>query len=117
MTASIPFEFRVGGQVMAPGTYQVDSLSTQSGAPIFRLLEVQSHRSRAIMPQGRVDPQAGWRAEGNPKLLFACTSGSCTLTQLWSGAESYAYQFASPKLGKGEDASLRVIPMQAGKGE
>jgi len=62
MTAQIPFEFRAGNQVMAPGTYQVESLSTQSGAPIFRLLEVQSHRSRVIVPQAKADPQQGWKA-------------------------------------------------------
>ena len=102
---------------MAPGTYQVDNLSPQSGTPIFRLLEVRSHRSRVIVPQAKADPQQGWKAEGNAKLVFACVSGSCALAQLWSGAESYAYQFASPKLGKGEDAYLRVIPMQRDKAE
>jgi len=78
MTAQIPFEFRAGNQVMAPGTYQVDNLNTQTGIPIYRLLDVNSHRSIALLAQARVDPEKGWAA-GNPKLLFACTSGSCVL--------------------------------------
>src|ERR1035441_5566077 len=49
MTASIPFEFRAGNQVMAPGTYQVDRLAAQTGVPIYRLLGVDSHRSIALL--------------------------------------------------------------------
>ena len=116
MTASIPFEFRAGNQVMAPGTYQVDRLAAQSGIPIYRLLGVDSHRSIALLAQARVDPEKGWAA-GNPKLLFACASGSCALAQLWGGAGTDAYKFALPKLGKDEDIHLTVIPMQRDKGE
>jgi hypothetical protein len=116
MTASIPFEFRAGKQVMAPGTYQIDSLSMQSGAPVYRLLEVQSHRSITVVAQARVDPRKG-STEGKPTLLFACISGSCALDQLWSGSASYAYKFGGPKLGKDETAVLREIPLQPGKGE
>ena len=116
LTAQIPFEFRVGNRVMTPGTYQIDSLRAVTNTPVFRLWNVDSGGSIALLPQAPVEPQKGWE-EGNPKLLFACTSGHCALAQLWSGAESYAYQFANPKLGNGEDAYLRVIPMQAGKGE
>jgi len=117
MTAQIPFEFRVGNRVMAPGAYRVDSLETGSDTKVFRILDVHSQQSVAILPQARVDPQQAWRAGGNPKLLFACTSGRCALAQLWSGSESYAYQFAGPKLGKDEEAILRVIPMQRDKAE
>jgi len=115
MTAQIPFEFRVGSQVMAPGTYQVDSLDTSS-IKVFRLLDVHLRRPIVVLPQARVDPRKG-SAAGTPNLEFACTGGSCVLAQLWSGSESYAYSFSRPKLGKGEEASLRVIPLQRNKGE
>ena len=116
MTASIPFEFRAGNQVMAPGTYQVDRLATQTGIPIYRLLGVDSRRSIALLAQAPVDPQKGW-AEGNAKLVFACTSGSCALAEVWDGSSSYAYEFYRPNLGKDVTAWLRVIPMQRDKGE
>ena len=112
MTAQIPFEFRVGNHIMAPGTYQVDKLETG----IFRLLDVHLRRPIVVLPQARVDPRKG-SALGSPNLAFACTGGSCVLAQLWSGSESYAYTFSRPKLGKGEEASLRVIPLQRNKGE
>jgi hypothetical protein len=116
MTASIPFEFRAGNQVMAPGTYQVDRLATQTGIPIYRLLDVNSHRSMALLAQAPLDPKKGW-AEGTGKLLFTCTSGSCALAELWSGSESHAYKFRGPKVGGEETAVLREIPLQPGKGE
>ena len=116
MTAQIPFEFRAGNQVMAPGTYQVDGLATQTGIPLFRLTNVHARQSIAVLAQAEVDPQKGWTV-GEPKLVFACTSGSCALAQLWSGSRSYAYKFRAPKLGKGEEAYLREIPLQPGNGE
>ena len=116
MTASIPFEFRAGNQVMAPGTYQVDRLATQTGIPIYRLLGVDSRRSIALLAQAPVDPKKGWAA-GTGKLLFTCTSGSCALAEIWEGSGNHAYKFSRPNLGKDETAVLRVIPMQPGKGE
>ena len=112
MTAQIPFEFRAGNQVMAPGTYRVDKLDTG----IFRLLDVHLRRSIVVLPQARVDPRRG-SALGRPTLAFACTSGSCVLAQIWAGSGSYAYTFSRPKLGNDEEASLRVIPLQRDKGE
>jgi hypothetical protein len=116
LKAEIPFEFRAGGRVMEPGTYQVDNLQAASGTPVYRLWNVNSGKSTAILAQAPVDPQKGW-TEGNAKLVFACTSGSCTLAELWSGSESHAYAFRGPKLGKDETAYLREIPMQPGNGE
>jgi len=116
LNAQIPFAFRVGNRVMAPGTYQVDKLERQSSGPIFRLLNARLRRSAILLPQAQVDPQKGW-AVGEPKLVFACISGGCALAEFWAGSESYAYAFARPKPGKDEDAYLRVIPMQRDKGE
>jgi hypothetical protein len=116
MTAQIPFEFRAGNQVMAPGTYQIDRLQSATAQPVFRLSNAHSGGSIMLLPQAPVDPRKQW-AEGEPKLLFACTSGSCSLAQIWSGSESYAYKFRAPKPGQGETAVLREIPLQSGKGE
>jgi hypothetical protein len=116
MKASIPFEFRAGNRVMAAGTYRIENLSPRIGSPLFRLLNVESGGSIAVLPQAPVDPKEGWTA-GNAKLLFACAGGNCALTELWSGSGRYAYKFYGPKLGKNETAVLREIPMQPAKGE
>ena len=115
LSAQIPFEFRVGNQTLAPGTYAVDRL-VQSSAPVFRLWNARLRRSAIVLPQAQVDPQKGW-AEGSPKLVFVCIGSRCALAELWAGSESYAYTFSHPKPGKGEEAYLRAISMQPGKGE
>ena len=116
MTASIPFEFRAGNRVMEPGTYRVD-LSWLSGASVFRLLNVNSGGRAIVLGQAPADPKETWKASGQGKLALACTSGRCALAEIWAGSGSYAYTFHRPKLGKDEDAYLRVIPMQRDKGE
>ena len=116
MTASIPFEFRAGDRVMAPGTYRIDS-SQLSGAPLFHLSNVHSGGSIVLLAKAPVDPRKGWAAEGNPRMLFACTSGSCALAELWSGSESNAYKFRGPKTDTDQTAVLREIPLRPGKGE
>jgi hypothetical protein len=116
LTAQIPFEFRVGNRVMEPGTYRVDA-SQVTSIPIYQLSNVHSHSSIVLLPLALVDPKKAWKAEGNPKLAFACTGGSCALAEIWDGADNYACTFHRPKRGGDEDASLRVISMQREKGE
>jgi hypothetical protein len=115
MTAAIPFEFRLGDRVMAPGPYRVE-LSRPGGAVIFRLSNLHSGESITLLPQAPVDPRREW-VGGNGKLAFACTSGSCALAEVWTGSGSHAYSFYGPKSGKDETAHLTVIPMQPSKGE
>jgi hypothetical protein len=117
LTVSIPFEFRAGNRVMAPGTYFVNDLGLRAGTPLYRILSMNSHQATLLTPQVPVDPEQAWRASGGAKLVFACVSGSCDLAEIWDGARSNAYTLSRPKLGKGEDAYLREIPMQRGKGE
>jgi len=98
MNAEIPFEFRAGTRVMEPGTYRVDDVSRRVTTPIFRIQNVNSRGSIVLLPQAPVNPKKGW-AEGNAKLVFACTSGSCALAEVWDGSSSYAYEFYRPNLG------------------
>jgi hypothetical protein len=117
MTAQIPFEFRVGNRVMAPGTYQVGLTRSVSSVPLFQLRNQDSGQQAVLLAQAKVDPRKAWAAEGIPKVEFACPSGRCALAELWDGYDSQAYSFHRPKLGKDEDAYLTVIPMQRDKGE
>jgi hypothetical protein len=117
MNAEIPFEFRAGDRVMEPGTYRVDNLSGRTVTPIFRLQNVHSHGSIVLLPQATAEPQKAWQADGNAKLVFACTSGSCALAEVWDGSSRPAYTFNRPNLGKDVTVVLRVIPMQRGNGE
>jgi len=117
LKATIPFEFRAVNRVMEPGTYRVQ-ISLRGNTTIFDLSNLESGRSVVLLEQAPVEPQQAWQAEGQARLAFACTGGSCALAELWAGPGShYAYTFHRPKLGKDETAVMREIPMQAGKGE
>jgi hypothetical protein len=117
LNASIPFEFRANGRVMAPGRYQVD-LSPKSGTRVFRLSNLSSGSQALLLGQVPVGPEKAWEAGGGGALAFECASGSCALAEIWGGTDSrYAYTIHRPKLGKDGTAVLRVIPLQVGKGE
>jgi len=116
MNVEIPFEFRAGNRVMEPGTYRVD-LSWLSGASVFRLLNVNSGGRAIVLGQAPADPKETWKASGQGKLAFACTSGRCALAELWAGSGSFAYTFHRPKLGGDVTADLREIPLQRNKSE
>ena len=116
MNAEIPFEFRAGNRVMEPGTYRIDNAGSQTNLPIFRIRNVNSGGSIALLPQAPVDPQKGW-TQGDAKLVFACVSGSCVLAEVWDGSSSLAYEFHRPNLGKDVTAYLREIQIERGKGE
>jgi hypothetical protein len=116
MKVEIPFEFRAGNHVMAPGIYSVDDVRIGTSTPVFRLWNRYSGDSIALLPQAPVDPQKEW-AEGKGEMVFTCTSGSCALAQVWFASDSHAYKFRGPKLGKDVTAVLREIPIQAGKSE
>jgi hypothetical protein len=83
LKAVIPFNFQVAGQSLPAGLYDVATLSET--APIYRF-RGQDGKSAAAMGYGQHDPQTQWKAEGNPKLAFACGETSCTLIELWDGS-------------------------------
>jgi hypothetical protein len=117
LKATIPFEFRAGNHVMAPGTYRIE-LSRTTDTPVFEILNVDSGTAIALLPQAPVDPDKVWGTSGKGKLVFECASGSCALAELWGGPDNhYAYAFRRARLGKDETAVLREIPMQPAKGE
>src|ERR1019366_1957819 len=49
MKVEIPFEFRAGNHVMAPGTYSVDDLRIGTSTPVFRLRNRNTGDSIALL--------------------------------------------------------------------
>ena len=116
MTGTIPFEFRAGNRVMAPGTYRVE-FSQALGTPIFRLSNVDSGGLAILLGQSPVYPDKTRQAEASTKLVFARTDSTYTLTKIWSGPDTSAYTIHGPKLGKDQTAALTEITLRPGKGE
>jgi hypothetical protein len=111
LTAEIPFAFRAGRTLMAPGSYQV-KVDHSGGTAIFHLYNYDNHAGLVLLSYGTSEPDKAWVASGLPKIAFECAAERCALRQLWTGDRYSVYQFSSPKPSRGEPAlvtQMRVI--------
>ena len=117
MKAEIPFTFRAGDTVMAPGTYQIRPIQQQSGIPLFRVNDASGQHAIALMPIGAGDPKKAWEANGKPLLSFECVASRCELSGIWTGPLTPAYVVRHGKLGKEEPVRVALIEMRPDKSE
>jgi hypothetical protein len=109
LKAEIPFAFRAGGVLMAPGTYDVvqDKLNASQ---YFRLHNRDTNQSVLLGSYIRRDAPKAWVAAGAPTLSFECAGGRCAIRQIWTGYEP-AFQFSGPKPGGDEPVRIAEIRM------
>lgn len=75
---NVPFQFAIGKSVMPAGPYSIKSAS-QLGTLIIQ--DRQTGRSRFVGG----NPIRARGAQDQTKLVFHCYSGSCFLSQVWTG--------------------------------
>ena len=76
---NVPFQFAIGKSVMPAGHYSIKSASRNSGTLI-----IQDHQTgRLRFVDG--NPIRSRDAQDQTKLVFHCYSGSCFLSQVWTG--------------------------------
>ena len=114
LKAEIPFAFRAGGKVMAPGTYAV---KTDAAKHYVVLSNFEAKDSTIAMPASLGSPQKNWEADGNPRLAFYCGAGPCQLAQVWTASGYPAMTFAHGKPGSVEQASLTEIRLVKTNGD
>jgi hypothetical protein len=103
LKAEIPFAFRAGEKVMAPGNYTV-RISSEHRYLVISNYETKQH---SMLPTGIPgDPNKAWAAKGEPVMSFECGTSRCELTRLWSGPGTPALSFAHRSLGRDEKASI-----------
>jgi hypothetical protein len=107
--AEIPFAFRTGGAVMAPGTYVI---TDSTGGRVFQLMNVTEGHGVLLLKPPANDPPRAWLADGNPRLVFECGRGHCALVEIWNG-DTKTYRFPRPKLGRDEEARRVEVTMKA----
>jgi hypothetical protein len=109
MKADIPFAFQAGGKMMAAGTYEVNLRG-----PVGNMVVIRRYKHEAVFatPVNRKEGKVE-----NAKLVFSCVHGTCSLAQIWPGASGSGLEFRTPKLARGEEASLAVIPLRVGADE
>ncbi len=113
LKAEIPFAFRAGGKVMAPGTYMVMASNGESR------LQIRGRDGSVLLGTGvREDAPKTWKHAGRAVLEFACyNDGGCALQRVWTGDDGIqAHKFTAPKRGAGDArglAAIRLISIQA----
>jgi hypothetical protein len=107
LKAEIPFTFRVGSVVLAPGSYDVKA--PRSGNPHYMVLQNRETHAVAAAFYTESDVSKTWLARGTPAMRFACAAGPCTLREVWQGSERPSLKFIAPKSGDGE---LRIAEIR-----
>jgi hypothetical protein len=114
--AEIPFAFRAGTTMMAPGRYHVwiDSTTTSR---VIRLLNEDSRQTMVLLPAAI---GAASDDTGRLQLRFHCDGGRCSLAAMSVGGSAGAYTFHAPRLGRDDTARVADIalkPVKAAKGD
>jgi len=68
-----------------------------------------------LVPMLTSDAPKDWKASGDAKFGFDCSTGACTLRKIWFGTGS-AYEFRGPGVKSGE-IQLTEIRLTPTKGE
>jgi len=116
LKAEIPFTFRAGAVVMAPGTYLVIA-DQRTAHPLYRLWSESERRSILLLTQAARDPQKAWVASGQAVLSFECGISHCALAEIWAGDARPAYAFPRPNLGRDEPTRTALVVMRPTKGD
>jgi hypothetical protein len=112
MKADIPFAFRVGEKVMAPGSYRV---SMEGGnANVLRLFQFKGDSVMTLTRAGSV-PSKEWKQTGYV-LAFECTGNRCSLTTVYNGGDA-TILVPHRGLSGGEHAEIRLIHLDRVNGD
>ena len=115
LKAEIPFAFRAGGVLMAPGTYTVTPQHS-AGSTAYMLANKETGNGVILAHYVSADASKAWRGAGSPKLGFECAGTHCALRTLWNGTDRSAHNFLGPKPTGDEPtrmAEVRLTPLKS----
>jgi hypothetical protein len=110
LNAEIPFAFRAGNKLMAPGSYRV-TVKRGSGSTMFHFQAADTGRGIMLAEHTAGDPPKAWRNTG-ARLAFECDASRCALREVWTGTGDRVYHFEGPRLGRDDDK--RVVEVRLG---
>jgi hypothetical protein len=109
LRAEIPLSFQAGGAHMLPGAYRIDARESHGSAVFVYMENLDTKTSVVLMSASQSDAPAAWRKGGDPVISFACTNGSCAVSQLWTARNSLAYDLPHAKRhGEGKIALVTL---------
>ncbi|HXK02240.1 MAG TPA: hypothetical protein VMS37_07540 [Verrucomicrobiae bacterium] len=114
LQADIPFAFRAGDKVMAPGTYQVKANEARQYVIISNY---ETKQSVIVLAIAQNTPPANWTAKGEAVMSFECGASRCELTKLWNGLGYNALAFRRHEAGRYEQAFVTEIRLARVNGD
>jgi len=102
LTAEIPFAFDSGIGHMQAGSYRV-TVSTSGGANTVAMYNLDSRQTTLAVAQAREGNSRG----ADPKLVFRCVGGSCSLQDIWTG-NGAAYRVPESRHSR-ELGAIRIV--------
>ena len=116
LKAEIPFAFRVGNAMMAPGSYQVQLSAT--GHEHFLVFRNSDTRASAAAQFQAGDVPKAWKARGTATIAFECSGARCSLLNMWTGSgNTMGYDFHSPAHRPGGETRMTEIRMSVVKAD
>jgi len=115
-TAKVPMAFSAGERTMAPGTYQFDLVTAQTGRPLLTVRNVATHRGALLMATpGKTAPSV--KTDGKAILTFQCLDGNCALSQIWNGRDTSTYSLPGLKVRPSQAERIATISVELTKAD
>ena len=112
LKVEIPFSFRAGETMMAPGTYLFTPNPTSMHTAAIQVRRYGQGGGVMLLATAR-DAARQWVETGVPKVQFDCMEGRCMLAKVWDGISRDAMETRMSKRELQENASLSVITLSA----
>ena len=107
MYAEVPFAFRAGATVLAPGTYQVRLSGPVQNSIVLSNFET---RQSVILLAGSLEEGSkDWKADDGGALGFDCSVGRCALIRLWTRSSHSSLQFLRHSLGRDARTPVTLV--------
>jgi hypothetical protein len=111
--AEIPFTFRAGTTVMAPGSYEI-VVASNLGSKHIRVRDLDTRKTIMVQWASITGDQKHF---DGPKLSFECVNTRCALATMWVGGYEGAYKFHTPALEKNETARIETVGLAPAKAD
>lgn len=105
--AEIPVSFHAGDKLLAPGSYQIH-LASGTGRDIVYLRNLDTSTATMLLPGVKSDAPKVWLEDGSPRLAFDCLGDMCSLSRMWNGRDTFAYNFLTSKPKPADVAAWRT---------
>jgi hypothetical protein len=90
MTASIPFDFKIGNKSLPAGEYTIQCVNSDSGKSALLLKSVDGRTSRMVM----MTPAQANEAQAQIRIVFNRYGNQYFLAQVWTTADNYGLELA-----------------------